>query len=256
MRVSKGRIAMKMVCSLLVVFAMTLPGDSLILVNRSVVKGSLIGADSRLVRFAAGDQVKTYSLTEVESICFGELPAATGPVRPSGLNTTAPPEIHAGTAMTVRLIDPVNSEVDQLGQTYRASLDQPLLIGGRVAIARGAGATLTLTSAQHAGHFAGRTVMTLELTELVVNDRVVQVATTNASVSSAARGGRSAGVIGGATALGAVVGGLAGGGRGAAIGSVSGVGAGTLAAGTLAGTKVKLPAETRITFSLRETIGL
>ena len=96
--------------------------------------------------------------------------------------------------------------------------------------------------------------MTLELTELVVNGRTVQVATTNASVSSAARGGRSAGVIGGATALGAVVGGLAGGGRGAAIGSASGVGAGTLAAATLAGTKVKLPAETRITFTLREAI--
>jgi hypothetical protein len=246
---------MKRVCCSMLAFAMTLPADSLMLVNGSVIKGSLIGADNRLVRFAAGDQVKTYSLTEVESIHFGDQPMTTAAVRPNSLNTAAL-EIHAGTPITVRLIDPVNSEVDQLGQTYRASLDQPLLIGGRVAVARGADATLVLTSAQHAGHFAGRTVMTLELTELVVNDRVVQIATTNASVSSAARGGRSAGVIGGATALGAVVGGLAGGGRGAAIGSVSGVGAGTLAATTLAGTKVKLPAETRITFSLREAIGL
>jgi hypothetical protein len=247
---------MKRVCCSVLVFAITVSADSLILVNGSVIKGSLIGADNRSVRFAAGDQVKTYSLTEVEAIHFGDQPttAALGAVRPNSM--VAPLEIHAGSPITVRLIDPVNSEVDQLGQTYRASLDQPLLIGGRVAVARGSDATLTLTSAQHAGHFAGRTVMTLELTELVVNGRTVQVATTNASVSSAARGGRSAGVIGGATALGAVVGGLAGGGRGAAIGSVSGVGAGTLAAGTLAGTKVKLPAETRITFSLREAIGL
>jgi hypothetical protein len=247
------------VCSLFV-FAMTLSADSLILLNGSIVKGSLIAADNRVVRFASGDQVKTYSLTEVESIRFESEPimSPAAVVRPNSLNATAgaPLEIRAGTPVTVRLIDPVNSDVDQVGKTYRASLDQPLLIGGRVAVARGADATLTLVSAQKAGHFAGRTVMTLELTELVANGRSVEVVTTNTSESSNARGNRSAGVIGGVTALGALVGGLAGGGRGAAIGAVSGVGAGTVAAGTLTGTKVTVPAETRITFTLREAISL
>jgi outer membrane lipoprotein SlyB len=63
------------------------------------------------------------------------------------------------------------------------------------------------------------------------------------------KGKRSAGFIGGGAGAGALIGALAGGGKGAAIGAASGAGAGT-AAEVLTKGKIKVPAETVLTFRL------
>ena len=57
-------------------------------------------------------------------------------------------------------------------------------------------------------------------------------------------------MIGGGAALGAIIGALAGGGKGAAIGAVTGAGAGTAVQVATKGERVKIPSETRLTFTL------
>lgn len=56
--------------------------------------------------------------------------------------------------------------------------------------------------------------------------------------------------------MGAVIGALAGGGRGAAIGAGSGAAAGTAAQVMTAGQKVKIPSETRLTFTLQNPLNM
>ena len=74
--------------------------------------------------------------------------------------------------------------------------------------------------------------------------------------TSSSRGARSAKVIGGTAALGALIGGIAGGGKGAAIGAGSGAVVGTGAEVLTSGQKVKIPSETRLTFRLQNPVQL
>jgi hypothetical protein len=184
-------------------------------------------------------------------------PAPAGPPPSNGTrNGWAGMEIPAGTVVVVRLIDPVNSETDSLGQTYRASVDQPVLVNGQTVIPRGADAVATLVDAQKSGRIEGKTVMTLDLKSLTVNGRTYDISTEGVSQASDSRGARSTKVIGGTAALGAILGAIAGGGRGAAIGTLAGAGAGTAAQVATSGQKVKVPAETRLTFTLQNPLDL
>ncbi len=171
----------------------------------------------------------------------------------AGYNTLAVP---SGTQVVVRLIDPVNSETDRLGQTYRASIDEDVMINGQTVIPRGADAVASLVDAQKSGKIEGRTALTLDLRSVTVNGRVVNVSTTGVSQASSSRGARSAKVIGGTAAVGAIIGAIAGGGKGAAIGAGSGAAVGTAAQVVTSGQQVKVPAETRLTFTLQNPLVL
>jgi hypothetical protein len=183
---------------------------------------------------------------------------------PPGYNPPAPPEgpgpagieIPAGTEIVVRMIDPVNSERDNLGQTYRATIDQPVFVNGQTVIPRGSDAVATLIDAKQSGKIEGKTVLTLDLKNVTVNGHPYDIVTTGVSRASGSRGERSAKVIGGAAALGAIIGAAAGGGRGAAIGAGSGAAVGTAAEVATSGQKVKIPAETRLTFTLQNALDL
>ena len=48
--------------------------------------------------------------------------------------------------VTIRLIDNIDSRLAQTGQRFQASVDLPVVIGGRTAIAQGAGARVVLNN--------------------------------------------------------------------------------------------------------------
>jgi len=274
-------------------FTAILSADTLIMRNGSSIDGSFVGGDNGSIRFAVGNQVNTYYLSDVESIRFGGAsPQAYAPPPNPPDNSSPPPnpvssqagnypppqsrppdnypapvnappnnlplgiEVPAGTQIVVRLIDPVNSDRDSLGQTYRASVDQPVIVNGQTVIPRGVDVVAALIDTQKSGKIEGRTVLTLDLKSVTVNGRAYDIVTTGVPESSSSRGERSAKVIGGTAALGAVIGAIAGGGRGAAIGAGSGAAAGTAAQVITSGQKVKVPAETRLTFTLQNPIDL
>ena len=96
--------------------------------------------------------------------------------------------------------------------------------------------------------------MTLALTDLTINGQMIDTTTGDVSQASGSRGARTAKVVGGTTALGAIVGALAGGGRGAAIGAASGAAVGGGVQLATKGQQVKVPSETRLTFTLQQPI--
>src|SRR5262245_1083078 len=72
-------------------------------------------------------------------------------------------QIPAGTLISVRMIDSISSDYNQPGQTFRASLAEPVRIGNRTLVPRGANATVRLVEAKSAGHLKGRSGLTLQL---------------------------------------------------------------------------------------------
>ena len=178
----------------------------------------------------------------------------TPPQDATQMNTPMRVELPAGSHIVVRLIDRVDSTRDHVGETYRASVDEPVSVNGQTMIPRGADAVVVLTDAQQSGKIEGRTVLTLDLKTIRANGRSYDVITSGIPEASKSRGSRSAKTIGGGAVLGAIIGAAAGGGLGAAIGAGAGAAAGTAAQMATSGQKVKLPAETRLTFLLRDPI--
>ena len=162
--------------------------------------------------------------------------------------------IPAGTVVTIRMIDNVDSSRDHTGQRFEASVDQPVVIGDRTVIPRGAGARVVLTNVAQAGHIEGRSEVRLELVSISINGTPYVVRSNLYDKQGVSRGKRSAAVIGGGAVVGGVIGGIFGHKKGAAIGAASGAGAGTAAQVATKAPPVTIPSETRIVFTLRTAI--
>ena len=159
-------------------------------------------------------------------------------------------ELPAGTNLVVRMIDGVDSETNSVGQTFAASIEEPVMVEGRPVIPRGADVVIKLVDSKESGKLTGRAELTLNLVSVKVNGRPVDINTQSVSRESDARGQQTAKVVGGTAVVGTILGAIAGGGKGAAIGAVAGGAAGAGAEMVLKGQRVKVPSETRLTFVL------
>jgi len=157
--------------------------------------------------------------------------------------------VPAGTEIIVRLIDGIDSTKTALSERFRASVDDPVIVGDRVLIPRDADATVQVVKADKSSE------LFVKLYDVTVNGRAFDVVSNYAQLKAPGKGGSYAKRSVGLGALGAVIGGIAGGGKGAAIGAASGGGLGA-ATVALSGSKVKLPSESRLTFQLRAPLRL
>lgn len=168
------------------------------------------------------------------------------PAAPEPVKVTIP----EGTALAVRLIDPVDTEKNKEGDTFRASLDSPITIEEKTVIPKNADVEVRLVSSKSAGHFTGSSAVVLVVSKIAVGGKSYSVQTGEFSKQGASRGKRSAAIIGGGAAAGAVIGAIAGGGKGAAIGAAAGAGTGTGVQALTKGQQIKLPSETLLEFQL------
>jgi hypothetical protein len=158
--------------------------------------------------------------------------------------------VPAGTQLTVRLNDPLDSERNQVGDSFHASLGAPISIGGETVIPAGADVVGRVANVKSAGRFAGSSVLTLELTSLSVNGRTYNIQTNQWSRAGKGEGKSTATKVGVGTAAGAVLGGIIGGGKGAAIDAAAGAGTGTGVAASRKGEQIKLGPEAVLNFQI------
>ena len=169
----------------------------------------------------------------------------------------APVTIAEGTMLAVSLIDPLSSESNKTGETFRASLATPLVgDDGRVAVPAGSEVEGRIVDAKPSTHFSGSSNLTLELSRVTVGGKSYDIATNQWQKQGAGRGKRTAETIGAGAGVGALIGGLIGGGKGAAIGAGAGGAAGTGVQGVTHGEAIKLPSETRLDFRLASPVTL
>src|SRR5712664_438530 len=178
--------------------------------------------------------------------------AAPAPPPPQPVTVAVP----ANSIVTIRTIDAVDSSTNRAGEVFKASLDAPIVVDGRVIVPAGADAYVRLVSASSAGRIAGRSELSLELASIVFQGKTYSVVSSDVKQSGASRGKRSAATIGGGAALGALIGAVAGGGKGAAIGAAVGGGAGTGVQVLTKGQQVKIPSETRLDFTLQQPLDI
>jgi BON domain len=177
-------------------------------------------------------------------------PAPAPPPPPQPITVTVP----SSTIVTIRTIDTIDSSTSKTGQTFKGSLDAPIVVDNRIIVPKGVNATLRLVTANSAGRYAGTSELTVSLDSFVYQGRTYMVSTTDVQEKGASRGKRSAAVIGGGAVLGALIGGLAGGGKGAAIGAAAGGGGGAAVQGLTKGKQISIPSETRLDFTLHAPV--
>jgi len=182
------------------------------------------------------------------------MPAAAPP--PEEKPKPQPIVVPAGTSLTVRLGQGLSSKDSQEGQTFLATVAQPVSVAGRTAIPAGSTASGTVVAAKKKGKVKGEGQLTLALTSITVRGQTHAIQTGVFDSTIKGKGKRTAATTGGGAAGGALIGGIAGGGKGAAIGAAVGAGAG-LVGGALTGNKqVELPAESALTFKLSAPLTL
>lgn len=182
-----------------------------------------------------------------------ESAAPAAPVKPAA----PPPEpvtIPAGTVITVRMIDSIDSATNRPGEEFAASVDSPIVIDDHVVVRKGADARVRLVQAKSAGRMTGQSELQVELVGLAVGDQTFAVESSEFQKTGASRGKRTAATVGGGAALGGLIGAIAGKGKGAAIGAAVGAGAGTAVQAATKGQQVQIPAETKLEFSLAAPI--
>jgi hypothetical protein len=154
--------------------------------------------------------------------------------------------IPAGTEVTVRLAEGLDSGKATAGQTWSGTLTSDVTSpSGKVLARSGSPVTGVVSEAKDSGRLHAPGVLSVRLTD--VNDVAVRTDT----ITRDGEGHTKSNVakVGGGTAAGALIGGLAGGGKGAGIGALVGAGAGTVGALATGKRQAKLPAETTLTFT-------
>jgi hypothetical protein len=171
---------------------------------------------------------------------------------PGYIPAPRPIVIEAGTPIVVTADQSISSKTSRDGDSFDASVAEPVMVGDKVAIPRGAKAIGTVTESKSAGRFKGSASLAVTLSSVTVNGKEYTVRTSEVMESGKGRGKRTAIGTGGGAAVGALIGALAGGGKGAAIGAGAGGGAG-LAGSALTGNRdYTIEAESKLTFELRE----
>jgi hypothetical protein len=161
-----------------------------------------------------------------------------------------------GTELTVILIDPLSSEKNKAGDTFMASLADPLVVDGRTVAARGTKVQGRVVDAEGAGRVKGKASLRLVLNGLVEGARTIPMVTKPFSVDADATKGRDVAVVGGGSGIGAAIGAATGGKKGAGLGAIIGGAAGTGAVLATKGKEVEFPSEARLKFTLDQKLEL
>jgi hypothetical protein len=190
-----------------------------------------------------------------------EQPVSTTSPQPMLPPTHTPPspqprqvEVPASSTLTVRMIDGVDSSVNNAGEIFHASLESPLVVDNDVVVPRGADIYVRLVSASSAGRMKGKSELHLELVKMEFQGRSYPLVSSTYSITGSSRGKNTAAKVGGGAAFGAIIGAIAGGGKGAGIGAGVGAAGGAIYQGATKSKQVKIQAETRLDFQLDQPV--
>ena len=176
------------------------------------------------------------------------------PATLSAQNQSQTITIPAGTVVSVRMIDSINSDENYAGQVFRGPLDHSIQAGNRTVFPRGATAYVKLTGAKSAGRIKGRSVLRLQLDRIVVGNQSYNVASNVVAFRGKSEGKKTAKKAGIGAAVGGGLGALFGGGKGAAIGAGLGAGTGVASNAMHEGEQVYLDSESLVQFHLSAPI--
>ncbi|MBK5290441.1 MAG: hypothetical protein JJE04_01940 [Acidobacteriia bacterium] len=156
-----------------------------------------------------------------------------------------------GTLIPVRLDEALSSEQNSPGDTFHATLVEPIVIDGLVIAEKGARAEGKVVTADKAGRTKGLAKLAVELVRFYAADgQKINLQTTTFSKDGPTSKKEDATKVGIGAGVGAAIGAIAGGGKGAAIGAGAGGAAGAGVVLATRGKPAELAVETLISFRL------
>src|SRR3989442_2308933 len=158
------------------------------------------------------------------------------------------PAAQTRATVSVRLVDTLSSESSQPGDTFSATLAEPLIGGDGSVAQRGAPVTGQVREVVSSGRLSRRALLTMSLDRVLSQSSRYPIETGDLTIKASSHATRNLLIIGGSAGAGAVIGGAAGGGKGAAIGAAAGAGAGTRGAGLTGESEIVLPPEKPLKF--------
>jgi hypothetical protein len=143
-----------------------------------------------------------------------------------------PSDIPSGTSVRIRMIDKLSSEDAQIGDTFHATLEDPIEVEGKTIYPKGADVMGRVNDVHRTGRLSEPGELDLVLATVSSGTTAASLRVEPLVIKGESHTKSNATKIGGGAVLGAIIGGIAGGGKGAAIGTMAGgaAGAGTAAA--------------------------
>ena len=232
---------------LLTMFASgSLFADTLELADGRLLEGDFIGSSNGIIMFDTGEGIEAFPEAQVVGMWFSsgvatrEAEMATGPAP----MITVP----SGTRLVIRMSDGLDSNRHRAGHRFRGQLESAVVVNGTQVMPRGTIVHGQITSARQSGRAVGSAQLSVEFTDVMIDDVLHPIATGALNAQTSGEGARTVG----RTARAAAIGGLASGSSGARRGARIGAGASILTSGA----SINIPRGTIVETSLRTALVL
>ncbi len=212
------------------------------------------GCQQQAEEAAAGDETEIAEAAEESSSTSTRSAKPKSKPKPKPVPTFTVP---AGTTVSIRLMDPLDSGQNAVGDAFAGTLSAALKVGNRVVAPVGSTVEGEVTHVVNSGRLKRPAELSFVLTSLKPRGgKAYSLTTEEYALKNKSKKKRNIGIIGGGTAAGAVIGGLTGGKKGALIGGAIGAGGGTATAAATGKKEIKLAVEEEVVFTLASAVRL
>jgi hypothetical protein len=177
----------------------TLMADTLELSDGTILEGDFVGSSNGVIMFNTGDGIEAYPEDQVAGVFFSS------GAENAAAQASAPP------APTLT--------VHSAGHRFRGQLENAITVDGVTVAPRGTFVHGVIAAASRSGNMAGSANLSMEFTDLLINDDLYPIATTAMQAQSANEAGRTVRRTARAAAVGALIDGSSGARTGAKVGA-------------------------------------
>ncbi len=199
--------------------------DTLELADGTLLEGDFMGSSNGIIMFDTGDGIEAFPESKVVGIFFSS--GVDTAEKLMQANSAGQVTVPAGTRLVIRTSDTIDSNQHSAGHRFRGQLEGALVVDGVTVAPRGAVVHGRIAQAQQARRATGSSELTVEFTDIMIDDQLFPISTGDLSAQTDGEAGRTVR----RTARAAAVGGLIGGSSGARTGARVGVGASILTSG-------------------------
>lgn len=236
-------------------FTATAFADTLTLHNGKILQGSFEGRSGEAILFSIDGIEITVPTKDVKSIDMNQSNAVA--TKPASVAAAAPGtaqakesdkgyEIAAGSQLTIKMQQTLDSGKHASGHKFTAVLEGALMDGDQTIVAAGSTVYGVITEAKKARRIAGKAKIMLTLTDIKINGHIVPIKANVLNATAEATGKNTASKV----VRGAAIGGLVNGSDGAKDGAKVGVGVALLSKGN----QVVIPSGTLLDFQLTNSL--
>jgi hypothetical protein len=228
-----------------ILFANSLYADTIELSNGKTMEGTFIGREGDAVKFEVDGISMVFQANDVKNIQIGSASATQNKVSEKSTDS-ASAEIAAGTTLTIRLSDVLDSGRHSTGHKFAAVLEGALVANGVTVAPANSKVYGTVTESVKARRLAGQAKLMITLTGIQLDGQIMPITTDGINALTQPTGASTVGK----TARGAAIGALVDGSEGAKTGAKVGLGAAVLSRGN----QVVIPSGTLLDFKLTQPL--